>query len=110
MAITYKILGQSAPADSNNADLYTVGSGKTAITSTLVIANVTGSAATARVFVRIAGATAAAGNAVMYDVSIAANSHAAFTEGWALSATDVVTVRSGTGNALTFTLFGSELS
>lgn len=110
MATTYKILGQSAPTSTSNADLYTVGSGKSAVVSSLVINNTTASAATCRVFARIAGATAAASNALAYDVSVAANTHMALTEGWTLAATDVVTVQTGTSNALTFTLFGSEIS
>jgi hypothetical protein len=109
MATTYKVLGQSAPSTTSNADLLTVGSGKSVVVSSLVIANVTASAATCRVFVRIAGATAAASNSVAYDVSVPANTHMALTEGWTLAATDVVTVQTGTGNALTFTLFGSEI-
>lgn len=108
MATNFKILGQSAPSSTSNVDLYTVGSGKQAIVSTLVIANTTSSSATTRVFVRKAGATANAATAVMYDVTIGANSHNAFTEGWAMDATDVVTVQSSVGNALTFTLFGQE--
>lgn len=110
MATTYKILGQSAPADTNNADLYTVGAGKSAVISTLTIANVTGSAATARVFARVAGATAAAGNALVYDVSVAANSTTALTLGITLAATDVITVRSSVTSALTFQAFGSEIA
>lgn len=110
MPTTYKILGQSAPADTNNTNLYTVGAGKSAVVSSLVIANTTGTAATCRVFVRIAGAAAAVGNATFYDVSVPANTHTSFTEGWSLAATDIVTVQTGTSNALTFTLFGSEIS
>lgn len=110
MPTTYKILGQAAPANTSNANLYTVPSSTSAVVSSLVVANTTGTAATCRVFVRIAGATAAASNSVAYDLSIAANSHVAFTEGWALATTDVVTVQTGTGNALTFTLFGSEIA
>jgi hypothetical protein len=110
MAIAYKVLGQSAPASTANADLYTVPSAKSAVISTLVIANTTATAATARVFIRIAAATAAASNAVIYDVTIPANSHASFTEGWTLTTTDVLTVQSGTANALTFSAFGSEIS
>lgn len=110
MAAIYKILGQAAPADTNNANIYTVPAATSAVVSSIVIANTTGTAATARVFVRIAGATAATSNAVFYDVTVAANSHASFTEGWTLATTDVVTVRTGTANALTFTLFGSELN
>lgn len=107
---TYKILGQSAPSSTANVDMITVGSAKSHIISTLNVANVTSSAATARVFARIAGATAAAGNAILYDVSIPANSSATFTLGMTLAATDVLTVQSGTSNALTFTAFGTELA
>mgnify|MGYP007083442456 FL=1 len=105
----YKILGQSAPASTANADLFTVASGRHNIVSTLVIANTTGTAATARVFARIGGATAATSNAVMYDVSIAANSTNSFTLGISMNATDILTVQTGTSNALTFTAFGVEI-
>jgi hypothetical protein len=107
---TYKILGQSAPSSTSNVDLITVGASKSQIISTLTVANVTGTAATARVFARIAGAAAAAGNAILYDVSVPANSTASFTFGIALAATDVLTVQTGTSNALTFTAFGTELA
>ena len=110
MASAYKILGQSAPADTNNADLITVGTGKQQIVSTLVIATTTATAATARVFARIGGAAAAASNAIVYDTSIAANSTTALTLGITLDATDKLTIRTGTANALTFTAFGSEIS
>lgn len=110
MATTYKILGQSAPADTNNANLITVGAGKSQIISTLVIANSTATDATCRVFARIAGAAAAAGNAIVYDVTVPGNGIQALTLGITLAATDILTIRSGTANALTFTAFGSEIS
>lgn len=110
MATAYKVLGQSAPANTSNADLYTVGSGKSAVISTLHVCNTTSSAVTMRIFCRIAGATAAASNAIAYDLSIPANSIYGFTEGMTLAATDVLTIQSGTANALTFTLWGSENS
>jgi hypothetical protein len=110
MATTYKILGQSAPANTSNADLITVGALKSQIISTLVIANVTATAATARVFARIAGAAAAVGNAILYDATIPANSSASFTLGITLATTDVITIQTATANALTFTAFGTELS
>jgi hypothetical protein len=107
---TYKILGQAAPASTANADLITVSASQSEIISSLVICNTTTSNATARVFARIAGAAAATSNAVIYDVSIPLNSTATFTLGITLAATDVLTVRSGTANALTFTAFGTELA
>ena len=110
MAETLKVLGQSAPADTNNANLYTVPSATQAVISSLVIANVTTSAATARVFVRPDAATAGVGNAIVYDVPISANSTVALTLGITVDAADVITVRSSAANALTFHAFGSEIA
>jgi hypothetical protein len=110
MATVYKVLGQSAPANTSNADLYTVPAARETIVSTLAIANTTATDATARVFVRIAAAAAATSNAIVYDVSVPANGLYSFTFGMTLATTDVITVRSGTASALTFTLFGNEIS
>lgn len=106
----YKILGQSAPANTSNADLLTAASGHEYVISTLVVANTTASAATARAFARINAAAAAASNAILYDVSIPANSTATFTLGITLDASDVLTIQTGTANALTFTAFGSDIT
>lgn len=110
MATTYKILGQVEPAGTSSVDLYTVPSATQTIVSTLVIANTSGEAKTFRVFVREAGATAGTDNAIAYDTSLAANSQVAFTLGLTLQATDTISVRSETANALTFQAFGSELT
>lgn len=110
MPTVYKVLGQAAPANTSNANLYTVPASTSAIVSTLVIANTTATAALAEVYVRIAGAAAATSNAVLYDASIPANSTATFTLGMTLATTDIITVQTGTANALTFTAFGSEIS
>lgn len=110
MPTVYKVLGQAAPANTSNANLYTVPASTSAIVSTLVIANTTATAALAEVYVRIAGAAAATSNAVLYDASIPANSTATFTLGMTLATTDIITIQTGTANALTFTAFGSEIS
>ena len=110
MATTYKVLGQSAPADTSNAALYTVPAATSAVVSTLAIANVTGTAATCRIFVRIAAAAAATTNAILYDASIPANSTTSLTLGITLATTDVISVRTGTANSLTFSAFGSEIA
>lgn len=108
MANTYKILGQAAPATSS--DVITVGSGKSQIVSTLVVANTTSSAATVRIHARVGGAAAATSNALVYDAYILGNSTSTFTLGITLAATDVLTVVSGTSGALTVTAFGNEIS
>ena len=109
MATTYKILGQARPLNTSNADLITVSAGDAEVISTLAISNTTASATTYRVFARISGAAAAEGNSLAFDVAIAANDTVALTLGCTLAATDVLTVRSGTASALTFTAFGSEI-
>ena len=110
MPTTIKVLGQAAPAGTSVVDMYTVGSGKTAVVSSITIANVTGSIAAARIYVRVAGAAASVSNALVYDAQIPANSSTALTLGVTLSATDIISVQSGTTSALTFMAFGQENS
>jgi hypothetical protein len=110
MAFGYKILGQAAPANTSNADLYTAGAGKEAIVSSIAIANVTGSDATYRIYIRAAGAAAADANALTKDVTATANTTTTIGIGITLAATDVITVQSGTANALTFHAFGTEVT
>lgn len=110
MAIAYKVLGQAHPSGTTETDVYTVPASTQTIVSTLSITNVTGSTASARVWVRVAGATSAHVNAILFDVPVAANTTAAFTLGLTLGATDVLSVKTSTGNSLTFQLFGSEIS
>jgi uncharacterized protein (UPF0303 family) len=110
MATTYKVLGQAAPANTSNADLYTVPSATQAVVSTLHVANTTAADATFSIYVRIAGAAAANSNAIAKDVTLAANSLFSATQGITLAATDVITIQSGTADALTFSMFGSEVA
>jgi hypothetical protein len=110
MPINYKILGQTHPATTADTDLYTCPTATQTIVSTLTITNVTASPANARVWARINGAATAHVNAILFDVPVAANSVAAFTLGLTVDAADIISVRSSTGNTLTFQLFGSEIS
>lgn len=110
MAFGYKILGQVAPADTNNADLYTVGTGKETIVSSLAVANVTGTDATYSIFIRAAGATAANANKLVGGATAGANSTTTIGIGITLAAADVITVQSGTANALAFHAFGTEVT
>jgi hypothetical protein len=109
MAFTYKVLGQSAPSATTNTDVYTVGSGKQAIISTITIANRSTVARSYRVAVRPSGATIANQHYLAYDVAIAANDTTALTLGITLTATDVITVYASTTD-LSFGVYGSEIS
>jgi hypothetical protein len=110
MATAYKILGQAKPSDTSNATLYTVTASTEAIVSTITIANVTAADQTFRLFVVGSGDGATIGNAIAYDSTLTANSFTAFTLGLTLEAGDSIIVRTGTGDAITFQAFGTELS
>jgi glucose-6-phosphate dehydrogenase assembly protein OpcA len=109
MPTTYKVLGQSNPSATTATTLYTVPSSTQAVVSTIVIANLTSTAATFRIAARVAGATLANSQYVAYDVTVGASDSTALTLGITLNATDVLTVYASTAN-LTFTAFGSEIS
>jgi glucose-6-phosphate dehydrogenase assembly protein OpcA len=108
MATTYKVLAQSAPSATTNTDVYTVGSGKSTVVSTITVCNRAATAATYRIAIRVAGATIANQHYVAYDSTVNANDTIALTLGITLAATDVVTVYASSANT-SFNLFGSEI-
>ena len=110
MSNAYKILGQSAPSDTSNADLYTVPASRSAVVSTLLITNTSSSSSVCKIYARQNGATASTSNAIIYDAEIKGNDFIAVTLGLTLGENDVITVQSSVGNSLTFQAFGSEIS
>lgn len=110
MPTTYKILGQSLPADTNSADLYTVPSATQAVVSSVVVCNLSSSAATFRLSTAVAGATLANSQYIAYDVTVGGNDSTIITIGATLGATDKIRVRSSSASNLTFTAYGSEIS
>jgi hypothetical protein len=102
-----KVLGQSNPAATTATTLYTVPAAKEAVVSTLVIANLTATAATYRIAIRKAGATLANSQYIAYDITVGASDSTALTLGITLATTDIITVYASTAN-LTFTAFGDE--
>jgi hypothetical protein len=102
-------LAQSAPSATTNTDVYTVGSGKSAVVSTITICNRAASSATYRIAIRIAGGTIANEDYIAYDASVPANDTINLTIGVTLAATDVVTVYTSTAN-LSINLFGAEIA
>ena len=109
MAITYKVLAQSAPSATTNTDVYTVGSGKQATISTITIANRAASSATYRIAIRVAGSALSNEEYIAYDATVPANDTIALTLGVTLGAADVVTVYASTAN-LSINLFGAEIA
>jgi len=109
MASTYKVLAQSAPSATTNTDVYTVGSGKSAVVSTITVCNRSTAAVTYRIAVRPLGATLANQHYVAYDATVAANDTISLTIGVTLAATDVVTVYASTAN-LSINIFGAEIA
>ena len=109
MASTYKVLAQSAPSATTNTDVYTVGSGKSAVVSTITVCNRAASSATYRIAIRVAGATLANEDYIAYDAALPANDTISLTLGITLAATDVVTVYASSAN-LSINLFGAEIA
>jgi hypothetical protein len=108
MATTYKVLAQSAPSATTNTDVYTVGSGKSAVISTITVCN-RSTSATYRIAIRVAGSALSNEEYVVYDSTVPANDTISLTIGITLAATDVVTVYASTAN-LSFNLFGAEIA
>lgn len=107
MAETIKVLGQLKPAAATLSTLYTVPGAKSAVTSTLSVAEKGGAAAKFRIAVSVAGAAISDEQYISYDSGLLANEAKFLTIGLTLSATDVVRVYSDTGN-VSFNLFGAE--
>jgi ribulose 1,5-bisphosphate synthetase/thiazole synthase len=109
MTTAYKVLGQAAPNATTETGLYTVGAGKTAIISSLTVANRAATVASFRVSISVGGGATATKDYLYYDVVIPPNDTFIATVGWCMSATDVMRVYASTAN-LSFNLCGSEIS
>lgn len=109
MPTVYKVLGQFAPAATTNTILYTVPAATSAVISTIVVANRSGSVASYRIAIRPAGATLSNEHYIAYDVTVGAGDSTTLTLGITLAATDVITIYASTAN-LSFNVFGSEIT
>lgn len=109
MATTYKVLGQSNPSATTLTTLYTVPSATNAVVSSIVVANLTATAATFRIAVRVAGASITNSQYIGYDITVGASDSTVLTMGVTMGAADVLSVYASTAN-LTFSAFGSEIA
>lgn len=110
MPNTYKVLGQSCPANTSDTTLYTVPSATQTVVSSIVVANITATNYTYRIAIRPAGATIANQHYQAYDVTVAANDSVTLVLGITLGATDVITVRSSNANSVSFSAYGCEIT
>ena len=109
MAVTYKILGQSAPSATTETDLYTVPASTNTIVSTLAVVNRSATDATFRISCSADGAATATKDYIAYDVTCAGNGVNYFTLGISLDASDKIRIYASSAN-LSFTAFGSEIA
>lgn len=105
--MSYKTLGQSAPAAATPTDLYTCPASKETVSSTLNICNRSATASNVRVSIRPAGAVQADEHYIIYDLPIPGNETFAKTDGLTFATTDVITVYSENAT-VSFTLSGNE--
>jgi hypothetical protein len=109
MAYTYKVLGQSAPSATTATDVYTVGSGKQAIVSSLIVCNRSASPVTYRVAIRPNGDVLANEHYLAYDVTVNGNDTTIMTIGLTINAADVVTCYASAAS-LSIGVYGSEIA
>lgn len=110
MATSYTVLGQQDLTTTNLTDIYTVGSGKEAVISTIIIANRESSADSFRIAIRTGGDPISNEHYIAYDVPIAANDSTTLTLGITVEATDVVSVKATTADYLSVNIFGAEVT
>ena len=109
MSTNHKVLGQASPAANTPANLYIVSEAIQTICSTFTVCNRSAAPATYRMSIRPAGAAAAVQHAIIYDALIGEYETLAFTAGFTLAATDVVTVQCNSA-FVSFSLFGAEIT
>ncbi len=107
---SYKILGQAHLTSTSPTNVYEVPASTETIVSTIVVANITGSATTFDIALRQDGDTLDNRHFIAKEVPVAANDSTTITIGVALEATDVVTCQAGVADALSFNLFGAEIT
>jgi hypothetical protein len=109
VADALRVLGQAAPAATTLVDLLTMGAGKSATISSVVVCNRGSTTTTFRISVAIAGAADTPAQYLYYELPIIGQDTFIATVGITLAATDKL--RAYAGNAsLSFNVFGVEVS
>lgn len=102
-----RILSQTRPAGTSAASVYSPAA--SANITLILICNTTASVATFRIFLDDDGTTYDQTTALFYDMALGANTTTEINgDWWMTTASSNLAVASGTGSALTFTVFGEE--
>jgi hypothetical protein len=107
--MTYKVLGQSAPAATTNTDVYTVPAATETVVSSIIVANRGNTDGTFRIAVRPDAATIANQHYIAYDTPILANDSITMTVGITMNAADIITAYCSSAN-MSINVFGTEIS
>ena len=105
-------LGQSRPPTGGTAvSAYSPGASTTAIIKSITVCNQSGVADTYRIFLDDDGTTYDATTALFFDVAIAADETHILSVYWPMDdATGNLAVSAASNNAVTFTIFGLEIT
>jgi hypothetical protein len=109
MALTYKVLGQQAPAATTETTLYTVPASTEVIVSSIVVTERAGGTPTFRISVSVNGAATATKDYLVYGTALTANETKIYKLGITLDAADVIRVYASDAN-ITFQVYGTEIT
>lgn len=107
MAVTYKVLGQSAPGATTSTTLYTCPGATQTVVSCVVVCNRGTTQTTFRVGVDVNAGGDSNEDYLVYDAPILPNESIALAHGITMDAGDLVRVYAG-NTSLTFSAFGQE--
>lgn len=111
MAIQEKQLGQSRPTNTTATSIYSPGSGVTGVAKVLVICNTSSAVAKYRLFHDDSGTTYDETTALAWDTPVQPGETKEFDSFMpGNDSSGNYAVRSDTANALTFTLYGAEIT
>ena len=111
MARVYKILGQKNPSSAVLTNVYTVPDSNSAVVSSVVLTNTSGTAGggvAARVAVNASGVAVATANYLAYDVNIPGCDTVTLTLGLTMNAGSQLSVYANS-TALAISVFGTEI-
>jgi hypothetical protein len=111
MALQEKQLGQLRPANTNAASIYSPASGVTAIIKNITVCNTTANNVVFSIYHHETGTTYDQTTALYYQVTIQKNQTLTLTAFMAMkTAGGNLAVQTGTASALTFTVYGAEVT